>query len=199
MSCKFISELRRLSKLSAEAVQNLDSFDPIKKYLHVTRRTEADFKDLMQSISMVSHNSDLASLLVSKVQYYVHRESDQQYRYAHIAFYEMLSSDVYGDSQISGLTTGTSLNGLISGVPSVLNEGWYKTGFGMQYAPKSELNTFAALLNAVYKVAFSSSTYTPDHCITTEVSKYSGQQLNKVYSAANWVVFVDPISKGIRL
>lgn len=138
------------------------------------------------------HNSDLASLLVSKVQYYVHRESDQQYRYAHIAFYEMLSSDVYGDSQISGLTTGTSLNGLISGVPSVLNEGWYKTGFGMQYAPKSELNTFAALLNAVYKVAFSSSTYTPDHCITTEVSKYSGQQLNKVYSAANWVVFVDP-------
>lgn len=55
MSCKFISELRRLSKLSAEAVQNLDSFDPIKKYLHVTRRTEADFKDLMQSISMVSH------------------------------------------------------------------------------------------------------------------------------------------------
>ncbi len=55
MRCKFISELRRLRKLSAEAVQNLDSFDPIKKYLHVTRRTEADFKDLMQSISMVSH------------------------------------------------------------------------------------------------------------------------------------------------
>lgn len=55
MSCKFISELRRLSKLSAEAVQNLDSFDPIKKYLHVIRRTEADFKALMQSISTVSH------------------------------------------------------------------------------------------------------------------------------------------------
>lgn len=55
MSCKFISELRRLSKLSAEAVQNLDSFDPIKKYLHVTRRTETDFKDLMQSISTISH------------------------------------------------------------------------------------------------------------------------------------------------
>lgn len=55
MSCEFISELRRLSKLSAEAVQNLDSFDPIKKYLHVVRRTEADFKDLMQSISKISH------------------------------------------------------------------------------------------------------------------------------------------------
>lgn len=32
MSCEFISELRRLSKLSAEAVQNLDHFDPLKKY-----------------------------------------------------------------------------------------------------------------------------------------------------------------------
>lgn len=40
MSCEFISELRRLSKLSAEAVQNLDHFDPLKKYMHITRHTE---------------------------------------------------------------------------------------------------------------------------------------------------------------
>ena len=44
MSCEFISELRRLSKLSAEAVQNLDHFDPLKKYMHITRHTEIDFK-----------------------------------------------------------------------------------------------------------------------------------------------------------
>lgn len=136
--------------------------------------------------------SDLASLLVNKVQYLLHKESDEQYRYSHIAFYEMLSSDSCGDSQISGLTTGTSLGGLISGVPSVLNEGWYKTGFGIQFAPKSNLNTFAALLNSVQRVANSSSTYIPDHCISTEVSKHSSKQLNKVYSASNWVVFVDP-------
>ena len=157
--------------------------------LNSLKRTKAYLLMLDQKYD---HNSDLASLLVSKVQYYIHKESDEQYRYAHIAFYEMLSSDTCGDSQISGLTTGASLNGLISGVPSVLNEGWYKTGFGTKYAPNTELNTFAALLNSVYRVAFSSSTYTPDHCITTEVSKHSSQQLNKVYSAANWVVFVDP-------
>ena len=55
MSCKFISELRRLSKLSAEAVQNLDSFDPLKKYLHVIRNTETDFKHLMHAISNINH------------------------------------------------------------------------------------------------------------------------------------------------
>lgn len=137
-------------------------------------------------------NSELASLLVSKVQYSLHKETDEQYNYSHLAFYEMMSSDTCGDSQISGLTTGSSLGGLISGVPSVLNEGWYKTGFGMKYAPKTDLNSFAALLNSIYRVAYSSSTYVPNHCITTEVSKNSSNQLNKVYSASNWVVFVDP-------
>lgn len=53
MSCKFISELRRLSKLSAEAVQNLESFDPLKKYLHVVRNTETDLKRLLSAISCV--------------------------------------------------------------------------------------------------------------------------------------------------
>lgn len=138
------------------------------------------------------YNSDLSAMLVSKIQYYIHKETDDTYRYSHIAFYEMLSSDKCGDSQISRLTTGTSLNGIISGVPSVLDESWYKTGFGTKYAPKTPLNDFAALLNSIYRVAYSSSTYTPDHCITTEVHKKSSLQLNKVYSAANWVVFVDP-------
>lgn len=55
MSCEFISELRRLSKLSAEAVQNLDHFDPLKKYMHITRHTEIDFKQLLLKIAGVNH------------------------------------------------------------------------------------------------------------------------------------------------
>lgn len=55
MSCEFISELRRLSKLSAEAVQNLDHFYPLKKYMHITRHTEIDFKQLLLKIAEVNH------------------------------------------------------------------------------------------------------------------------------------------------
>lgn len=55
MSCEFISELRRLSKLSAEAVQNLEHFDPLKKYMHITRHTEIDFKQLLLKIAEVNH------------------------------------------------------------------------------------------------------------------------------------------------
>ncbi len=138
------------------------------------------------------YNSDLAAILVSKIQTYVHKPGESEYKYAHIAFYEMISSEDRGDSLISGLTTGASLDGLVSGIPSVYSEGWYKTGFGTNYATDSEMIKFAAHLNALYRVAFSSSTYTEDHCITTEISKGSNHQLDRVYSSANWIVFVDP-------
>lgn len=55
MSCEFVSELRRLSKLSAEAVQNIDHFDPLKEYMHITRNTETDFRSLLSKISGVHH------------------------------------------------------------------------------------------------------------------------------------------------
>lgn len=138
------------------------------------------------------HNTDLASMLVAKIRRYAHSEAEEMYRYAHIAFYEMTSSNKCGDTKIGQLTTGASLDGVISGVPSVLDKGWYKTGFGRKYAPESDLVEFASLLNSMYRVAYSSSTYVKDHCVTTEVSKWSSAQLDKVYSASNWVVFVDP-------
>ncbi len=55
MSCEFISELRKLSKLSAEAVQNDVGFSSLKEYMHVRRQTETDFRKLIQEISGVCH------------------------------------------------------------------------------------------------------------------------------------------------
>ncbi len=137
-------------------------------------------------------NAELASMLVTKIRRYERSEADEKYRYAHIAFYEMKSNDKCGNSDVKGLTTGVSLKGVISGVPSVLDQGWYKTGFGLNYAQESFLNQFAELLNSTYCVAYSSSTYISGHCVTTEVAKSPSDELDKVYSAANWVVFVDP-------
>ena len=151
-------------------------------------------KEYLESIDdKYDGNSDLASLLVNNVKYYIHKEGVTPPKYCHIAFYEMQMSNTNGDSKISGLTTGTSLNGLVSGVPSVLNSGWYKTGFGSKYAPAEKpLISFSTVLNSVYRIAFSSSTYMPDQSITTEVRKETTAELNEVYSASNWVVFVDP-------
>ena len=40
MSCKFIGQLSRLRKLSAESVENTNTFDLFKEYLHVERQVE---------------------------------------------------------------------------------------------------------------------------------------------------------------
>jgi DNA phosphorothioation-dependent restriction protein DptF len=55
MSCEFISALRRLSKLSAEAVQNIDNFDTLQDYMHIKRKLEDDFRDMIKQLSGIHH------------------------------------------------------------------------------------------------------------------------------------------------
>lgn len=54
------------------------------------------------------------------------------------------------------------------------------------------LNRLAAYYNALYRVAFSGSSYEPKSCIFTEIEQGQEGQLGKIYASSNWVVFVDP-------
>ena len=51
MACKFISQLSKLRKSSAESVDNITKFDDFKKYLHVERQIERDLKVLLRQIN----------------------------------------------------------------------------------------------------------------------------------------------------
>lgn len=51
MSCKFIGQLSRLRKLSAESVENTNTFDLFKEYLHVERQVEIELRDLLRNIN----------------------------------------------------------------------------------------------------------------------------------------------------
>ena len=51
MSCKFVSELSKLRKLSIESVENTASFDAFKKYLHVLRPVEVALRDLLSRVN----------------------------------------------------------------------------------------------------------------------------------------------------
>lgn len=136
--------------------------------------------------------SELALAMSGKIRCYFKNPLEKQYKYAHLTFYEMTSSEDTGASRMDSITTGISLDGLVSGTPSVLNAAWYKTGFGMKYAKKTMLNRLAAYYNAVYRVAFSGSSYEPRSCIFTEIEQGQEGQLGKIYASSNWVVFVDP-------
>ncbi|MFQ7718094.1 MAG: helicase HerA domain-containing protein [Lachnospiraceae bacterium] len=135
---------------------------------------------------------ELVLIMTGKIRCCFRNPLEGQYQYAHLTFYEMKSSEDTGSSRMDSITTGISLHGLVSGIPSVLNSGWYKTGFGLKYAEGNQLARLAAYYNAMYRVAFSGSSYEPNSCIFTEIEQGQEEQLGKIYSSSNWVVFVDP-------
>lgn len=51
MSCKFILQLSKLRKSSAESVENTSAFDPFKEYLHVERQVELELRQLLRKIN----------------------------------------------------------------------------------------------------------------------------------------------------
>ena len=51
MACNFISQLSMLRKLSAESVENTNSFNPFKEYLHVERQVEIELRELLRSVN----------------------------------------------------------------------------------------------------------------------------------------------------
>lgn len=136
--------------------------------------------------------NELALVMTGKIRCYFRNPLENKYEYAHLTFYEMTSSENTGASRMDSITTGISLYGLVSGTPSVLNAEWYKTGFGTKYARSNNLISLAATYNALYRVAFSGSSYEPNSCIFTEIEQGQEGQLGKIYSSSNWVVFVDP-------
>lgn len=135
---------------------------------------------------------EMVIILTSNLRCYYRNPKEETYQYAHLTFFEMASSENSGASRMDMITSGVSLGGITSGTPSVLNENWYKTGFGTKYAVDSELLHMAKRYNALFRVAFSGSSYEPESCIFTEIENGSEGLLGKIYDSSNWVVFVDP-------
>lgn len=155
----------------------------------------SDQYQLKKYIKGLYPNEDVSELILAvtgKIHCYFRDSLEDHYQYAHLTFYEMTSSEDTGASRMDTITTGVSLDGIISGTPSVLNAEWYKTGFGTKYASNNQLTRMASRYNALYRVAFSGSSYEPNSCIFTEIEQGQEWQLEKIYSSSNWVVFVSP-------
>lgn len=156
----------------------------------------SDPKKLRECISLygkdVEDISEMALILSKNIRCYYRNPKEDEYRYAHLTFYEMESSEDSGDSRMDSITTGVALGGLTSGTPSVLSSEWYKTGFGTKHIAENRLMQLAKTYNAMFRVAFSGSSYEPESAIFTEIARGEEGQLGKIYSSSNWVVFVDP-------
>lgn len=153
----------------------------LKEYL-INSFRENEFDDI----------NELSLALTSNISCYYRNQNLPEYEYSHLAFYEMASSEDSGASHMDLITTGISLDGLVSGVPSVLNEEWYKTGFGTKYAGDNSLIRLAIYYNALFRIAFSGSSYEPKSSIFTEIDQGQEGQLMKICRSSNWVVFINP-------
>lgn len=51
MACSFIAELSKLRKLSIESVENTNSFDEFKRYMHVLRPVETELRKLLVKVN----------------------------------------------------------------------------------------------------------------------------------------------------
>ena len=59
MSCEFITQLKKLRKSAPESVDDANSLDPFKEYLHVENEVECNLRMLLRLV-----NGDLAKCLI---------------------------------------------------------------------------------------------------------------------------------------
>ena len=108
MACSFIAELSKLRKLSVESVENTNSFDDFKKYMHVLRPVETELRKLLVDVNDSNHKTlvllcgsagDGKSHLLSYL-----RNADQEHLLA--------SYEVYNDATESSAPQLTSIDTL---------------------------------------------------------------------------------------
>lgn len=132
-----------------------------------------------------------------KVSYYAMPDQGD-YKYSHISFCAMQGENNKNlHNTISDAESGIMLEGLLSDVPSYLDEdsGIYKYGYGAQFTSEVLNNAkYLQLINAFNELAIckEGSTATRNLSIAQGVQNTRSEKLNKIYKSSNWVVFVEP-------
>lgn len=170
---------------------NIYLSDETNNKFHLLENQKKLREYIKANVRDIDDENDLVSVVSKSIVFYF-RSFANALEYAHIAFYEMPTADVDGRSSMEEITTGVSLGGITSGVPSVLNAGWYKTCFGTKHMLGTPLTELAKAYNSLYLVAYSGSSYDPKTCMSTEVSNNQESTLGKIYLSSNWVVFIEP-------
>jgi DNA phosphorothioation-dependent restriction protein DptH len=136
---------------------------------------------------------DVLNIFREKVHFFKKNKTEESYEYCHITFYEMDNDIQIADSNMGDINTGISLEGLVSGVPSVYLGDSYRTGFGTKYMKEgNDLLVMASSLNALTRVVTTGAPFDDEKCITTAIFDENKKSLDKIYDSSHWVTFIDP-------
>ncbi|WP_242987703.1 DNA phosphorothioation-dependent restriction protein DptH [Anaerobacterium chartisolvens] len=136
---------------------------------------------------------EVLGIFRNKVRFYMKDVSSLQYEYCHIAFYQLEQFHNPTYSNMSELSTGISMKGLMSGIPSVYSNNFYRTGFGTKFINEDNLLIdVAKKINAIARTAGGLYPFNNNESINTAISDESRKTLDKIYDSSNWVTFIDP-------
>ncbi len=170
----------------------LSDFEKFSVYDDVQKFEEAF------DLSLASKSLDAADVLrlIRENVFYYKLTGTQEYGYAHISFYKMISSEKHAKSTMEDIETGLSLSGLLSSLSSVNTQVDYRTGFGL----KSVLNRNHLLVQTASGMNELGSNlnndgtnpYRKNETIVTRTSTYDEEVLNHLYESSYWVTFIEP-------
>lgn len=125
------------------------------------------------------------------------QNSDSEYRYSHITFYKMHAQEHHAVQPMNEMTTGISIEGLYSSVPSMKDEENYKSGFGTKAYSIDDTNYLTKTAYFVNELAANlrnggHDSYRRGEAILSRTTTADEVTLEKVFDSSFWVTFVDP-------
>lgn len=179
---------------SGDYTTKFEQFSKFDEIAEIKRNFQIDLTELEDII----HPDDLLRLYHQKVQFFIKDDLGpaDAYDYAHISFYQFNEKDLErADNNTLEIGTGVSLHGLMSDLPSVLNHGNYRTGFGVRTMPEEPniLTDLSKQLNAVAHVAGTASIFKENLAFATVINADVNEKLLKVYDSSQWITFINPM------
>lgn len=165
-----------------EEVAFYNSIEDIKNHFNINLKTDNYSEE------------DVLNLFRDKVKFYKKDKDESVYEYSHLTFYEMDQDVNVTSSSMEDINTGTALNGLVSGVPSMYLKDTYRTGFGSKFANKenNDLMSISMKYNSLTKSIGTDDPFNDSLSVTTSIGEKNKEFLNKIYDTSHWVTFIDP-------
>ncbi|MCX2478374.1 DUF87 domain-containing protein [Pedobacter sp. MC2016-15] len=174
-------------------------FEQFARFVEV-EGIKKEFDIDLNSVKKLIAAEDLLKLYHQKVQFYV-KEGDikdiPQFDYAHITFHQFSEKEIEkADNDTREVSTGISLGGIFSDLPSIYNHGNYRTGYGIGSLEKKNDDLLIGIsnhLNAIAHVSGTAKLFKPFSSFASVINLQTRQKLQKVYDSSQWVTFINPM------
>lgn len=159
--------------------------------------SKQDFEDYLGISIRVTKREveDVIRIVRENISYFKCKD-DSEYEYAHISFYKMKTIEKESLQDMQNMTTGMTLNGLVSSVPSQRNGEEYRSGFGLAGANKKQnLITEAAYYVNELSANMTNggtNTYRTGEAFVSKTESENEQTLRNIFNKSYWVTFIDP-------